>query len=140
MKWGVRKSRSSAHVTIRHPTNGRTAQVRYDPTTSHVEQDSEGRIHVKSSNPRHMKDIHAQITKAHVQLMDDAELKSHVSRMNLEKQYRDLNGHVSTSHGKKIAHKALKTGGEVALNSAKNVAQQRLTKVINDAIDASIKK
>lgn len=68
--------------------------------------------------------------------MSDAELSSAIRRLQMEKQYRDLNP-APVSRGKKIADKILKTAGDVALETGKQIAKDYVSKKAKDKLGLS---
>lgn len=84
MKWGVRKDRRKS--------SGKTRGV-----STPVHEDY-ARAHSKKS----------------VKSMSDAELRSRINRLQMEKQYADLSNATPTKKGRTYANKILKTAGTVA--------------------------
>lgn len=84
MKWGRRKDRRGSSGKIR-----------------------------KSSTPVHEDYVRAHSKKS-IKSMSDAELRSRINRLQMEKQYTDLSNATPTKKGKIYAKKVLKTAGTVA--------------------------
>lgn len=67
--------------------------------------------------------------------MSDAELRSSINRLQMEKQYVDLTADKKTQFGaKKVGGVLAKVGGQVVGNAAKQVATQQVKKQIEDLI------
>lgn len=109
MHWGRRKGRSQEHT---HVTRARM---------SGTKEDDKKEISTSSSPP-----------KKQVKDMSDTELKDLISRLELEKKYRDLTPQ-KTSKGKALVMDALDKAG-------KNMAGQVATYALGIAINKLAKK
>lgn len=62
--------------------------------------------------------VHEDYLKAHskksIKSMSDSELRSRINRLQMEKQYADLNNATPTKKGRTYVNKFLKTAGTVA--------------------------
>lgn len=76
--------------------------------------------------------VKKQLQKKRISEMSNAELKALTTRMQLEKQYSDLNK-TSSSSGKKIVT-------DILTNAAKQTASTYVNKYMNKALETAIKK
>ena len=78
--------------------------------------------------------------KQEAKTLSDAELKARVSRMQLEKQYRDLasptGGKKEKTRGQRFVSRLLDTPGEIAIQ----VARDQAVKVMSAKLEPMVKK
>lgn len=140
MKWGHRKSQGS--VDLINDATGKRATITYNPDKAKLTRTADGKVNIESKSKAERARIQKQIDHASPKLMSDEELKAHVNRLNMEKQYRQLAGtsSASTSRGSKAAQAVLKTSANMGANVVKQVVTQRLAKALNESIDSALKK
>ena len=71
--------------------------------------------------------------------MSDVELQAAIKRLQMEKQYKDLNP-PTVSRGKKVTEYVLKKAGNVALDASLNLAKDYAVKKAKDKLGLSEKK
>lgn len=69
--------------------------------------------------------------------MSDAELRERISRLEMEKRYKDLS---QSSAGRETVGRGKKLVGDVLENSARNIGTQALTYAMGVGINALVKK
>ena len=128
MKWGVRKARSAPPTEVANPKPSPTSRLNsylHKPKnpkgdTPQDRQDEWGRSELKTRNSK----LHRMVS--YPRLMSDAELKSRINRMNLEKQYNEL---VAADQAQGV--KLLKAGGAFVSDVLKNVATSAATDYVS---------
>ena len=132
MKWGVRKRRSASVDLI--DRSGKRTPIKYDPKKTSVSKDG-----IVSTSKREAKSVQKQIDRTKVpntfknkpqnRRMSDAELRSKLNRLQMEKQFKELTANPSPKGksfvrdvledtGKQVARQVVKTSANVALEMA----------------------
>lgn len=113
MRWGVRRSKPSSGGSRSGSRKGRTDDA---------------------SDPKKTAKAESKPKKRTVKDLSDAELREKISRLELEKRYKDLakSNAPAESAGKKFVK-------EVLTNSGKNVATQLTTYVMGTAVNKAFK-
>ena len=109
MKWGVRKSRTNSGVTSKNKTN-------------------------KINKINKTNKTNTQQTKRTVKDLSDAELREKITRLELEKKYRDLSKAESKQNSKGKAFVM-----DVLEKSGKNIATQLTTYAMGTAVNKMLK-
>lgn len=86
---------------------------------------------------RQAKKAAAEERRNSIKKMSDTELREKINRIKMEKEFAKLTSE-DTARGRQTANRILSTTGNMAMNVAKNVAQQRMASMINGMIDAAI--
>lgn len=127
MKWGVRKSR---------PTSGKRSDTK--KRVDKKEKRKNRRDIRKNYTGSRDSDARRSYQKKNINTMTNDELREGITRMQLEKQYRDFTK-TDTMHGHKIVNDILKYGTlyTLALKSPYFAAGKAALDVLNDINDLS---
>lgn len=128
MKWGVRRTRAQLGYTT-------GSKKKSDSSTSLKSAISKRGKSKKSKKTSAKKTQSTQTKKKSVSEMTDAELQAKISRLEMEKRYKDLlkYNQPQTSKGRKFVMSVLETSG-------RNIATQATTYMMGRAVNKAFAK
>lgn len=138
MKWGVRRTKKqlgykTASKSPNEAPSGKLTVSGKPAQTINSKIKAAGKPKVKSDS-KDKQEQEPQPKKKTAKEMTDEELKSAVSRLELERRYNDLNPK-QVSNGKKFVDRAIKN---VVLPATEEVAKQTLKTVMSNTVDKTL--